>query len=574
MKKYFAGSVVSTFILASAILILASCSIQKSTNNSQGIAGALRPLSSGERAEDFDQMLALFKGYYGPYEYKEKLLGIKIEDLASKLKAKASAAQTDEEFAGYVMQFGAALKDGHVQISIENTAAGVSKFSVPIVLTPIEGKAIVGSIDPELAKSYMMSNGDEVLEVDGKGPFEYYLPLALKYRSLARTEGEQHFIIYALSRPAYMTELKPTQNLVRIKFKKANGMVAIADIPWQATKYNKDLDMLVPNRGEFDLRVPFATDLNNIANSHIRQMGDVNPFFLTPPVQGIFGFVKVYPSDAARKRFELAEKETPPIYAALYKHQGKNILLVRQATYSPSDFSSAVYMKAYMALLSEYQDLADVLVLDQTHNPGGSYCADFYNIFARDQDVQSAELLHADRKWINDLKVNYVTQGPKPPIWDALTLEAWGLTVEQAYDAGKSLSEPIPLFTGGFYVTKPAFRWKKPMLVLIDELAGSCGDMFPMIVKANKRAQMFGQRTMGLGGNVEEVGILNNSRIRVSMTRGLFYPYNPNRGPLASEFIENNGVTPDIPYTHTLEDFRSGYVNYVKSFSDAAVLQR
>ena len=227
-----------------------------------------------------------------------------------------------------------------------------------------------------------------------------------------------------------------------------------------------------------------------------------------------------------------------------------------------------------MALLSEYEALADVMVLDQTHNPGGSYCADFYNLFSRDQDVQSAELLHADRKWINDLKVNYVLQNPHPPIWDALSLESWGLNVEHAYDAGQSLSAPVPLFTGSFFATKPAYRWSKPMLLLVDELAGSCGDMFPMIVKANKRAQIFGQRTMGLGGNVEEVGILNNSRLHVSLTRGMFYPYNPARGPIDSDFIENAGVTPDINYSHTVDDYRAGYVGYVKSFSDAAILQK
>ncbi len=565
MKKFL--------VLIAGTLGLAACSIQTSSTNTQGLIGALRPLTTDERAADFDQMLALFKNYYGPYNFKEKTLGIKIEDLAAGLKAKAGSAQTDEEFAGYVMQFGAALKDGHVQISVENTATGVSKYSVPIVLTPIEGKAIVGDVDAELAKSFQISNGDEVLTVDEKSPFDYYLPIALKYRSLARPESEQHYIIYSLYRPSYMTELKPTQNFVRIQLKKADGTLNTVDIPWLETKYNKDLDTLLPLKGEFDMRVPFAGDMNDIVHNTIKQMGNVNPFFLTPNVQTLFNFVKVYPSDTARKKAGLADKEIPPIYAALYRYQGKSILLVRQATYSPDDFKPEIYMKAYTALLSEYEGLADVLVLDQTHNPGGSYCADFYNLFARDQDVQSAELLHADRKWINDLKVNYVLENPHPPIWDALSLESWGLMVEQAYDAGQSLSAPIPLFTGSFFAQKLPYRWSKPMLVLIDELAGSCGDMFPMIVKANKRAQLFGQRTMGLGGNVEEVGTLDNSRIHVKLTRGMFFPYNATRGPLDTEFIENSGVTPDIPYTHKVDDYRIGYIGYVKSFSDAAVAQ-
>jgi len=57
------------------------------------------------------------------------------------------------------------------------------------------------------------------------------------------------------------------------------------------------------------------------------------------------------------------------------------------------------------------------------------------------------------------------------------------------------------------------------------------------------------------------------------MTRGLFYPYNASRGPTDAEYIENNGVLPDISYRHTVKDFRGGFVDYVKAFSDVAITQ-
>ena len=247
---------------------------------------------------------------------------------------------------------------------------------------------------------------------------------------------------------------------------------------------------------------------------------------------------------------------------------------MRSASYSQSDYKGDVYIKAYMALLSEYENLADVLVLDQTHNPGGSYCASFYDIFANAGDTQGVEKLRADRKWINDLYINWPASiGPTGNPWDAKQSLAWGSLVEKAYDNGDFLSEPVPLFSGALYSTNMGYKWKKPMLVLIDELAGSCGDMFPMLVKANNRAKLFGQRTMGLGGNVEQVGQLNNSRIAISLTRGLFYPYNPNAQPKDTDYIENNGVTPDYEYAHTVSDFRNGYFNYVQSFSQKAIEQ-
>lgn len=572
MKTAYSRALVGAVIFFGLSLSISACSPKaKSTADNTQVANMLRPLTSSERTQDFDQLLSLFKSYYGPYEYKENLLSLNIEKLHAGLRAKAINAKTDEEFAGYVMQMGAALKDGHVQIVVSNTGSGVAAYTVPIVVSPIQGRAIVADVEKDLAKTFNIAVGDEVVSVDDKAVNEY-LPTILKYRATARDESNLHSILFVLQRPSYMTDLVPTKNTVRISMKRKNGEINIVEVPWILKKYSAEADKVLP-AGKLDLSVPFANDLNSVI-AHRRQMGQVDPFFLTEQTQAKYGFVKVYPSDASRKKFGLADAEKPPIYAALYKHAGKTVLLVRIATYSPRDYKTKLYMKAYMALMSEFEPLADVLVLDQTHNPGGSYCADFYDLFAKSGDRQSAQYLRADRKWINDLLVGWIAEEPEMVgTWDATTVTAWSRTVEQAYDQGKFLSESIPLFSGSFYAQKRDFVWSKPMLVLVDELAGSCGDMFPMLVKANSRAKLFGMPTMGLGGNVEEVGQLPNSRIAIRMTRGLFFPYSPGRAPTPGEYIENNGVAPDISYQHTVDDFRAGFVEYVKAFSEEAVKQ-
>ncbi|MBC7740570.1 MAG: PDZ domain-containing protein [Bdellovibrionaceae bacterium] len=568
-------------LLAVATLtLLAGCSENKNTATiSDKSANAVRVLTKEERSDDFDQLLKIFKNFYGPYQLKEKNLKISIEKLVQEFKEKSLVAQTDEEFMSYVMQFGATLHDGHVQFVIEHSASNILRYRIPILLTPIEGKAIVGDVDKELSSVYKIAVGDEVIAIDGKTPSEI-MAIGAKYRHAGRDLTDTHFhMAMGTSRLSYMTDLIPKSPLAAIKFKTASSEQTVTvEIPWQTEKYVSNLDNLVKQASPFnlalDLSVPYVDDFNSQVNGHRGQMGQVNPVFLTPEVLKKYNFIKVYPSDAARLKFGLAEKETPPIYAALYKFSGKTILLVRQATYHPEDFKPALYMKAYMALISEYQDLADVLVLDQTHNPGGSYCAEFYNLFANEGDVQSVEDVRADRKWINDLYVNWpAEEGPTGNPWELKLIQSWGRIVEKAYDEGRFLSEPFPLFVGTNYATRKEANWKKPMLVLIDELAGSCGDMFPMLVKANKRAQLFGQNTMGLGGNVEQVGQLNNSRIQVKLTRGLFHPYRADGAYVPSDLIENNGVAPDIEYAHTVKDFRAGYVDYVKAFSEKAVEQ-
>jgi len=567
-KNLLTRTLIGTLCLGSLLACQRPFNGAKTSNQT-----AMRILSTDERSQDFDQMAAMFKSYYGPYQFKETTLGIKIDDKIAALKAQAMNAKTDEEFTGYIMQFGALLKDGHVQIKVANTSSGISTYKIPLLLTPVAGKALIGDITDTLKKATNFSIGDEVLEIDGQAPFSY-LPTILKYQALARDISNQHLIAYALTRPSYMTELLPKSPIVTVKVLTANGVTLTQQIPWQTTRYDADSPSIVhASSGRLNMTTTLGDQLNSITNN-IKQMGQVEPFFLNPLTRSVFKLIDVYPSDTTRAAFGLTDTQKPPIYAALYRHGTKTILLVRQGSYDQSDFPPDVYLKAYQALLYEFQDLADVLVLDQTHNPGGSYCASFYDIFGTDNDVQSVELLHADRKWINALETDSIAKNPAAAgTWDNKTSIAWGVIVEQAYDANLPLSPALPIFTGSVNTQRQTMRWTKPMLVLIDELAGSCGDMFPMLVKANKRAKLFGENTMGLGGNVEDVGTLDNSRIQISLTRGMYFPYLNGRAPQVNDFIENHGVAPDYLYDHTVDDFRGGFINYVNTFSDAAVAQ-
>lgn len=560
-------------ILCSTLLF--SCDKNDSKQFKTQNSSAIRALTEDEKAADFDQLIQIFKTYYGPYQYKEARFGFSIEKLAQDLKVQAIAAKSDEEFMGYVMQFGAALQDGHVQFKVENSASNIRRYTIPVLLGSIENKAIVVDVNKELSEWSGIKNGDEILTIDGQTP-EELLSYIKKYKQFATELSNKSLVVYTLSRPSFMTEILPKKPLATIQFQNKKGEKRSADIPWTLDKYSAGVDSIIripPSVLNFS--VPFAEDFNSIVpESGLSQMGKVEPIFLTTQSQNKFGFIKVYPSEKSLIKFGLKGDEKPAIYAALYKFNNKTIFLVRSSTYSPSDYSTSVYMKAYQALLSEYESLADVLVLDQTHNPGGSYCASFYDIFAHEGDVQGVEKTRADRKWINDLFINWpAAEGPTGNPWDTKLSQAWGALVEKAYDNHEFLSEPFPLFTSSVYSTKLAYNWTKPMLVLIDELAGSCGDIFPMLVKTNHRAKMLGQQTMGLGGNVEPVGQLNNSRITISLTRGLFYPYKPDGQVNASDYIENNGVQPDYNYSHTVEDYRNGYINYIQTFSEKALEQ-
>jgi C-terminal processing protease CtpA/Prc len=318
---------------------------------------------------------------------------------------------------------------------------------------------------------------------------------------------------------------------------------------------------------------------NEAAQGSIFQMGAREPFFASEQVRQSYALSEVEPSEAMLEKYGVKRSEIIvdgkfPIYAALYRYEGKNILLVRQESYIPEiDFEKL--LAAYRALLDQYEEMADVLVIDQNHNPGGylPYVMSFFRMFIPkgEQAAQMVQRHNADRRWYFSYR-NWAAEVEDGSFEKAQYLQNAAM-VEEAIDAGQSMTEPFTIGWANYLSPDPTYTWTKPMLVLTDELSGSCGDIFPMLIKSNKVAKIFGERTMGLGGNVEHMGQLPNSGAEFFLTRGLFTTYKENGKYGDKDWVENNGVTPDIHYAHTVEDFRAGFVKYFVEMSKAAVAQ-
>jgi len=79
-------------------------------------------------------------------------------------------------------------------------------------------------------------------------------------------------------------------------------------------------------------------------------------------------------------------------------------------------------------------------------------------------------------------------------------------------------------------------------------------------VKVNGLAPVFGARTLGAGGTVQTAAVLPNAAAELTLTRGVGSAVDPGEYPEAL-VIEDQGVSPDVAYAHTLADFRAGYVS-------------
>jgi hypothetical protein len=90
--------------------------------------------------------------------------------------------------------------------------------------------------------------------------------------------------------------------------------------------------------------------------------------------------------------------------------------------------------------------------------------------------------------------------------------------------------------------------YRKPLMLLVDEMSASGADFFAATIQDNKRGPLFGWRTMGAGGNVTSWRAGSYSEGTTSLTESLM-----SRGqdvltrdfPL-TRYVENVGVRPDI----------------------------
>lgn len=560
---------------ALSLLLVTSFAVSCTNSGSPGTssidapteARALRPMNSEESLEDFRELAGTFRAHYGPLEYKEARFGFSFEAWVAEIENELKNAKTDAETFGLYAKFVSKFQDGHVGISFSAQNGAAVKYSVPVFIVPMEGKFIVGAVlDPKITS---IQPGDEVVSIDGQTP-EELLKIILKYSTIATPESNLHLIYKALSRDSYVTELTPKSNSVSLVVKKWNGAVSTEELVWKVEPSVAEKFVL---NGPLSFTFPALNDFQAAAGASLLSMSKPKPFFATPTVLSLYNMRVVTASDDYRAKYGLTATDKPDIFAALYKFEGKTILLVRNFIYSHSDFPNSTYMKGYKAILDQWEPLADVLVVDQTHNGGGSYCEEFFRLFINEQKNGFVQALNVDRKWIVGLRGEWADEMGKGQGDLKRVFQAMGTVVEKAYDNGEKLTVPLPIIGGSNRVSPLEYTWKKPMLVLVDELAGSCGDAFPMLIKNNNVAKIFGKRTMGLGGNVEGI-TLKNSQTSVRLTRGLFTSFRADGNYTPDVMIENNGVTPDYPYEHTIMDFRMGFVNYVREFSKKAIEQK
>jgi peptidase S41-like protein len=539
-------------------------------------AAALRDMTRDEASEDLEQMFAYVRSLYGPYEYKQRRFGYDIAALEDQARSMLANLPGDDAFYSTAHWFLTRLQDGHVSLEATSSSDPIIGYQIGIFVQPVQGKALVAELFDESLIQLGIGYGDEVVAVDGVSPFAL-LNEYLKFDSIGNDVSNQHLIYHALIRPGYASSIRPVSPTAHVEFRRADGSEYSRDLIWLEALDRHPEFVSKPDPLSMFSADSFlsqrALEINAQARGSLASIGAVAPFFLNSVTAAAFNITPVTPNADMLARYGLDPAALPDIYAALYSYAGKSLLLIRQSTYDADD--APTRLAYYRAIMDQYDGFVDGLVVDQTHNPGGflSYCVNFARLFNTGVGANVVQAMNADRRWVNALRETASLIDPGLASELSRNFELRASLVEAAYDAGQGISAPLPLLLDKDLTPDPQYVWTKPLLVLIDELAGSCGDVFPMLIKANKIAPLFGRRTMGLGGNVEIVGRLTNSDSELHLTRGLFAVYREDGTYSDHDFIENRGVEPDIEHVITVDDFRGGFSAYMEHFSQQIVSQ-
>jgi len=226
-----------------------------------------------------------------------------------------------------------------------------------------------------------------------------------------------------------------------------------------------------------------------------------------------------------------------------------------------------------------FQANTDVLVVDVTRNPGGSPC-----------DVEDAIARLTPNPFQGtsaEYRVGWSDVVAYADAFDQATqdgLDDETLAVFQMYrdafkDAflnGQGRTKALPVCGSTANRTPVTTAYTKPVLVLIDDITFSAGELFAALMQDNHVGSVFGYRTAGAGGVLfggysTPVGVYSEGSATV--TRGLTvrtqsvvttdYP--------TTNYVENVGVRPDTVSDYmTVDNLVNKGATYVKAFTDAA----
>jgi hypothetical protein len=234
-------------------------------------------------------------------------------------------------------------------------------------------------------------------------------------------------------------------------------------------------------------------------------------------------------------------------------------------------------IRFFEEIISQYEKLTDVLVLDQVDNEGGSVFQ-MYSILSILADrplklpkhfitICEADYIDA-KKALEKEKANTNNSIANEASLNANMISYYEFLVSEKEAGRGTVQNPSPnVYLYGISEIYPArIHYTKRIIVLINELDFSASEFLAAILQDNHRAMLFGTRTAGAGGCVRRLDGSRDDLLGVeyiTYTWSMLWRTNGNT-------IESDGVSPDIEYSLTDNDVQNGYPGYKVSIRPSA----
>lgn len=569
MKKLFKSSVIGAGLLFSSSFVFAQTLQQ-------------------ERLEGIETIRDVFNSVYAPKKWKMGANGVFINPIFNYDRRQVtrnpdlSLAKFQQEIQRSIQD----IEDYHVGMRFNSSELSALPFNVVMVKNGLFPRYFVSHT---LVDDLPVSLGDEIVSIDG-------VPVRRVIEQLWRQLGFQNHRLtdhrllaqnFLFFRPRGSGLDVPQGNVSLGVIPKGKRKKELVDMTWA---YQPDQTQ-APESAPFQAAATLTSaSVSNTSNRSVERLKSLEMLFDPQTVKEaeLFTNDRIANNPYAlggRKSYTPilgdiiteAPEESPFYWYTFTGADGNTYGYLRLPSYSNGDLSSLA--DQFGRILNEMEIAADKLVLDQSHNPGGSvlYLYTLASMFSDKplsvplhQEVLSTfseEALAQDIAFFESLDTD---EAAKAALGDKLVgyevtakwmqdFAQYNRDLLQAVQTDKKLSPPLPLIGIPEIAPNNDYHFSKPVLLLTDALCFSGGDFFPAIMQDNNRMTVMGQITAGAGGYVNSMDV---STLPESLgVQRLSYT-----GSLAwrdSGFpIESIGVIPDVFYNPTARDINTSYQPY------------
>jgi len=526
---------------------------------------------------DFQELVALYAKQYAPYEWKRDVLDFDMLQLAPWLD-KVRATKDDLGFYEVCAAYVASLNDAHAEFIMDTDFFANLGFQVDLY----DGKALIDTIDPAIARTVSFRTGDELISVDGKSVADWLTEFG-RYSAFANQRSTDRFNASQITfreQGIYPRSVEVGDKATVVVRRKSTGSLQTYTMVWNKSGTPFTTNGPVPSPKVNSLPAsrlkwprpgePGATDgtvqapkrpqskyLLRLQNYRIPQARALRGFDAVAPVFQL-------PSGFVRR----LGRSTDFFFSGTFTADGKKIGYIRIPDFlDPTNIDAVDFaIGQFETEINFMQANTAGLVVDVMSNPGGLPC--YAEALLENLIPYRFRGIGQEIRVTQDLLLGVSQEIDQADFFgfDQVTIDQLTFILNQmqtAYKQNRGRTDPLPA-CGTYFERDPAtdskgksIAYTKPILLLTDEFTTSAAEVFSAIFQDSKRGPLFGWRTAGAGGSV--VGPLNTgfySESFATVTQSMLVRTEHVLAPgfPVTSYIENIGVRPDNEVDYMTED--------------------